>query len=174
MRFCAPRRASFFFPFSSGCIHRVRRSSGASTTPSADTKLKTTTRVFTFYLCVFRCVIILADIPGSVLASDRILPSSPSPTPRHNTPSRSYRSFLSTAWITRTTIERDPENGKRRRREKCNLEPVKESGKFWSRDEGSWRREGNHSREGENNRTWTSRSGKVTGIFPRVSKTTRN
>lgn len=36
------------------------------------------------------------------------------------------------------------------------------------------RREGNHSREGENNRAWTSRSGKVTGIFPRVSKTTRN
>lgn len=30
------------------------------------------------------------------------------------------------------------------------------------------------SREGENNRAWTSRSGKVTGIFPRVSKTTRN
>lgn len=85
--------------------HRPR-----STTPSADTKLKTSTKVFTFYLCVFRCVIILASDPNTLLPSLHPLVTTHLRVPM---PYR-CRFFLPTTWITRarTTIERDPESGK--------------------------------------------------------------
>ena len=85
--------------------HRPR-----STTPSADTKLKTSTKVFTFYLCVFRCVIILASDPNTLLPSLHPLVTTHLRVPM---PYR-CRFFLPTIWITRarTTIERDPESGK--------------------------------------------------------------
>lgn len=121
--------------------HRPR-----STTPSADTKLKTSTKVFTFYLCVFRCVIILASDPNTLLPS--LHPSSqhtfaflcPTDAGSFFQPFGLRGREQRSKGIQRVVRVARKRKRRRRRREKYNLETRSGSrsmlGEFWSKGFG--------------------------------------